>query len=157
MLLTLSIGFEAGFFRRFGADGRRRSVWFVGRFLVRLTRREGRAVRAGPGRAGRTRRLITLRRFTRPSTGPVAPRLVDGGLIVPQLSDEAAEVARGGRLEPRLQGEGVAACPSSARRVRACASVRRPVRWAWRPSSFGNRPVKVRRGQAGFGSKRVES
>lgn len=35
------------FFRRFSADGGRRSVWFVGRFLVRLTQREGRAAGAG--------------------------------------------------------------------------------------------------------------
>ncbi|WP_100793931.1 hypothetical protein [Methylobacterium oryzae] len=38
---------ECWFFRRFGADGGRRSVWFVGRFLVRLTQREGRAAGAG--------------------------------------------------------------------------------------------------------------
>ncbi|WP_354456838.1 hypothetical protein, partial [Methylobacterium sp. 1030] len=42
-LSTVSNGIELWFFRRFGADGGRRSVWFVGRFPARLTRREGRA------------------------------------------------------------------------------------------------------------------
>ena len=45
---------ECWLFRRFGADGGRGSVWFVGRFLLRLTRREGRAAGAGRGRRGRT-------------------------------------------------------------------------------------------------------